>query len=103
MYFERACNGDRLTILYEVTVTDDHDSATMLDVELHWSGKVFSGSRKMGIRGPVFYGVLGPFDYKDTNGRSDFFAIAVTATDSGGKTTTLAGKGVTLEPCNIIS
>jgi putative peptide zinc metalloprotease protein len=102
LYFQRSCNGGRLTILYEVTVTDDHDTAKMLDVELNWTGKHFSGSKRMGIRGPVFYASLGQFNYTDTNGLSDFFTITVTATDSGGKSTTLGGKGVTLLSCNII-
>jgi hypothetical protein len=56
----------------------------------------------MGIRSTVFYATLGPFNFSDTNGQADFFTISVTATDSGRKTTTLVGKGVTLLSCVII-
>jgi hypothetical protein len=99
----QSCNGRPITILYEVSVKDDHDGMTALDVELHWRGKLFAGSKRMGIRGPVFYADLGPFNFKDTKGQSDSFLIWITATDSGQKTTTLRGKGVTLLSCSPIT
>jgi len=94
--------GGILTVLYEVSVKDDHDTMQMLDVELHWTGKNFSGSRRMGIRGPVFAGSLGPFNVSATNGVGDVFTMSITATDSGAKTTTLPAKPVTLQSCPII-
>ena len=98
-----ACNGQRLTILYEVTVTDDHDSMSQLSVTLNWSGKYLNGSKKMGIRGPVFYADLGSFSWSQAgNGAGDNLTITVTATDSGGKSTTLTGKPVTVLSCTII-
>jgi putative peptide zinc metalloprotease protein len=103
VYNGQPCHtGGVLTVLYEVSVKDDHDTMPMLDVELHWTGKHFSGSAKMGIRGPVFYGVLGPFNVSATNGVGDVFAMSITATDSGAKTTTLTARAVTLQTCPII-
>jgi putative peptide zinc metalloprotease protein len=103
IYNNQPCHtGGILTVLYEVTVKDDHDAMPMLDVELHWTGKNFSGSKRMGIRGPVFAGALGPFNESATNGVGDVFAVRITATDSGGKTTTLTAKPVTLQSCPII-
>jgi hypothetical protein len=97
------CNQQRTTILYEVSVTDDHDTQAQLSVVFAWNGKYLTGSQKMGIRGPVFYAVLGPFSYKDDgNGAGDFLSISITATDTGGKSTTITGKSVTVLSCAVI-
>ena len=100
LYGTSACNQQRTTILYEVSVTDDHDTQVQLSVVFYWSGKYLNGSKKMGIRGPVFYVDLGQFTYQqDGNGAGDFLSIRITATDSGGKSSTINGKSVTVLPC----
>ena len=101
-YNGQGCHQQRVTILYEVTVSDDHDTAETLVVQVHWRGKLFTGAKRMGIRSTVFYATLGPFNFSATNGQADFFNIYITATDSGKNTTTLSGKGVTLLSCTII-
>jgi putative peptide zinc metalloprotease protein len=100
LYGTSACNQQRTTILYEVSVTDDHDTQAQLSVVFYWSGKYLTGSKKMGIRGPVFYVDLGQFTYQqDGNGAGDFLSIRITATDSGGKSSTINGKSVTVLSC----
>jgi putative peptide zinc metalloprotease protein len=102
-YGTLGCNGQRTTILYEVSVTDDHDTQSQLSVVFSWSGKYLVGTKKMGIRGSVFYADLGPFTYQQAgNGSGDNLTIKVTATDSGGKSTTITGKPVSVLGCNII-
>lgn len=103
LYGTAGCNRQRTTILYEVSVTDDHDTQAQLSVVFSWSGQYLKGSKKMGIRGPVFYVDLGPFTYgKDGNGAGDVLSISITATDSGGQSSTIQGKPVTVLTCTII-
>jgi hypothetical protein len=99
----QGCNRGATTILFEVSVTDDHDSQAQLDVRLNWTGKYLSGSTKMNIRGPVFYAVIGPYTYQqDGNGAGDSLSVSVTATDTGKESTTINGKAITVLPCNVI-
>jgi hypothetical protein len=94
-----SCSGQITTILYEVTVTDDHDSQAQLTVVLAWQGKTLSGSEKMGIRGPVFEATLGPFLAANNSGPADTLSITITATDSGGKSRTITGMPVNVAQC----
>ncbi len=102
-YSNESCSGQVTTILYEVSATDDHGTQAQLSVVFFWKGTYLTGSKKMGIRGTVFYVDLGPFTYPtDGNGNADTLSISITATDSGGKSSTLNGKAVTVAPCIII-
>ncbi len=102
-YNNGSCSGQQTTVLYEVSVTDDHDGMTALSVVFSWNGSVLSGSKKMGIRATVFWTTLGPFAYgTDGKGQADKLAISVTATDSAGASTTITGKAVAVAQCVII-
>jgi putative peptide zinc metalloprotease protein len=82
-----------------VAVTDDQDDWPDLVVRVQWSG--FHQGGAVMVWDGFFYGTIGPVPYPGTPNEGGTIDIRVTATDSGGATSTLAARGpATVLPCS---
>nr|MDT0659251.1 cyclic nucleotide-binding protein [Micromonospora sp. DSM 115978] len=81
-----------------VSVKDDRDSGDSLTVTVRWSGFA-AGSDGMSWDGN-YYGTVGPVRYSGEPNKGGVLEIRVTATDSNGASTTIAGSSIAVDPCS---